>query len=139
MDLYLCFANSHGAKRISTSHMNESPSWRSGILNSVGAKASDVLSTKKTLHRAKNNFLSQLTFTWVNDVMKLGKRNKTLEMQDVWQLDEPDLMQSCSENFIKFLERENNQSLPVKPEKRTNKNILQLYWQSAITRALTKM
>ena len=94
---------------------------------------------------SKGNFISRLTFQWVNILMKMGN-NKVLELSDLWQLEDKDLMLKTSEDFAKFFEAEKsksntrNQSLNIThTSKLLNGSILFSYWKSPVTKALLKM
>ena len=88
---------------------------------------------------SKASPLQQLSFGWVRDLLKIGSKRR-LELYDIWEFDDIDKMSPSSAVFTQLLNEEskNTTKLALSSTKH-NENILQLFWKSAITKAVFRM
>lgn len=88
-----------------------------------------------------NNLYSFFTFSWVKQLMEVGNK-KTLELSDLWVLDETMLMANASlalDNQFEIEKKQNNNILhPIWDVGFTYNNLLKDFWYSPLTRAVMK-
>lgn len=85
------------------------------------------------------SLFSKLTFAWAKDILDYGNlinKERSLDLNDVWQLADNRNMTFISPDFQYYLTKEMELS---KDKVYKRNNILQEYWSYAITRALVKM
>lgn len=87
----------------------------------------------------KKNWLNTLMFDWVKPLMQLGNR-RTLQMEDLWILDDRNLMKNTSASFDSYLEAEKKKRL-IEPTSKNPKGfgILGNFYDSPLTKATIKL
>ena len=58
----------------------------------------DAGASKHTCPEFQANFLSQVTFSWLTPLLRVGYR-KPLEMDDIWELAPPDRVEAVNSAF----------------------------------------
>lgn len=88
-----------------------------------------------------SNIIDRISYQWVNPLMIKGNSNKTLELEDLWLLEDHKQMNNSSLQFqLAFnnerkLMKDNNSN--KKPSKYSN--LLLEFWKSPLTKAIVKM
>jgi hypothetical protein len=128
-------STSGSTTRKQSSMVMEADSYRPPLI--VRGKASRSL----LQDREKSSLLSKLTFSWVQPMMELGNR-KTLEVEDLWRLEERDLMANVSATFDAYFEQAKadanitaGQGLPPL----SGNNVVAQFWSSPLTKAVVHM
>eukprot|EP01041_Mallomonas_annulata_P007378 gene7377-15065_t len=121
-----CFATPNGVS--STLQRNLERTTANPSNNQLYMIANNIpTSGRILLKNERNGLLNRLSFSWVDKIMKIGNK-KSLDIQDLWELEANDLMSNASERFHKRLYnetliRDNNKplkSLRLSPESRQN-------------------
>lgn len=135
-----CFANvAHGLPLPQASSSNAAKrglrataSWESRDVEAPFVRSSALVPLPKDRN---SNPYSFFTFSWVKSLMEAGNK-KTLELADLWVLDETQLMKNASQTFDNLFtaekkKREWDASV-------THSNLLTDFWYSPLTRAILK-
>ena len=134
-----CFANiAHGlpiphASNSGTKRgLHATTTWESREVEPLFVRSSALVPLPKS---KSSNVFSFFTFTWVKALMEVGNR-KTLELADLWVLDETQLMANASQTFDNLFtaeKRKKEWDAAV-----THNNLLTDFWYSPLTRAILK-
>ena len=135
-----CFANvAHGLPLPQTSTraskktgLRATASWDSRVVETPFIKSSALVPLPLS---KKNNLYTYFTFSWVKALMEVGNK-KTLELADLWVIDESQLMANASKCFDdQFkIEKESKAWDPAV----THNNLLADFWYSPLARAVLK-
>lgn len=135
-----CFANvAHGLPLPQTSihaskksGLRATASWDSRDVETPFIKSSALVPLPLS---KSNNLYTYFTFSWVKALMEVGNK-KTLELADLWVIDESQLMANASKCFDDQFKIE-KESKAWDPSVSHN-NLLADFWYSPLARAVLK-
>ena len=93
----------------------------------------------------RKSFWNQISFNWANELLSFGNHklmNRSLEISDLWMLEEKNLMNNVSERFKYHLDYEiknMNSTSSISSDIPYKGNILMEFWSYPVTRAVVKM
>jgi hypothetical protein len=135
-----CFANvAHGLPLPQTSihaskktGLRATATWETREVETPFIKSSALIPLPLS---KRNNLYTYFSFSWVKALMELGNK-KTLELADLWVLDESQLMANTSKRFDDqfTIEKESKDWDPSM----THSNLLSDFWYSPLARAVLK-